>query len=227
MPIAPTIAVVVAAHNEERYIGRCLRSLLAQRIPREEYEVLVVDDASSDRTAYALGLFENEIRVLSNEAQSGLPGSLNRAIRSTRAQFVVRVDGDDYVNQDFLLFLRSFLNHNPHMDAAACDYLVVNDREEVLERRDCTQHPIACGIMFRAEQLIDIGLYDESFLRHEDLDLRIRFLQKYTITRVELPLYRYRRHESNMTNDREAMAKHYGRLTEKHSLSGAAGATKE
>jgi glycosyltransferase involved in cell wall biosynthesis len=214
----PTIAVVVAAHNQEKFIGRCIRSLLAQSFPRDDYEIIVTDDASNDRTAYALGLFEKEIRVLTNDVKSGLPGSLNLAIRSTPAQFVVRVDGDDYVNKDFLLFLHAFLNHNTYMDAAACDYLVVNDREETLERKNCIHDPIACGIMFRSQQLIDIGLYDESFQWHEDADLRIRFLEKYTISRVELPLYRYRRHDGNMTNDLGAMAEHYGRLKEKHGL---------
>jgi glycosyltransferase involved in cell wall biosynthesis len=218
MTSGPTIAVVVAAHNEEKYIGRCVRSLIAQSYPRDEYEIVVVDDASNDRTAFALGLFDNDIRVLTNLEKSGLPGSLNRAIRTTKAQFVVRVDGDDYVNRDFLLLLQAFLGHNRYMDAVACDYLVVNDREEVTDRRNCTEHPIACGIMFRTEQLIDMGLYDESFLCHEDLDLRIRFLQKHTISRVELPLYRYRRHEGNMTNDHGAMAEQLSRLKDKHNL---------
>ena len=214
----PLISVIVAAHNQEKYIGRCVRSLLAQSYPTADYEILIVDDGSTDRTAYALGLFGSEVRVLTNGEKSGLAVSLNRAIRNTTAQYVVRVDGDDYVNRDFLLFLQASLRHNSYMDAVACDYLVVNGREEVLERRSCIEHPIACGIMFRTEQLIDLGLYDESFLWHEDQDLRIRFLQQYTISRVELPLYRYRRHDANMTNQTEAMAEHYGRLKAKHKL---------
>lgn len=218
MTKSPAITVVVAAHNQEKYIGRCIRSLLAQSYPRDQYEILVIDDASTDRTAYALQMFEEDIRVLTNDEKTGLPGSLNKAIRSTRAQFVVRVDGDDYVNRDFLLFQHAFLAQNAYMDAVACDYLIVNDREEVLGRGDCLQDPIACGIMFRTEQLIHIGLYDESFLWHEDRDLRIRFLQRHSISRLELPLYRYRRHENNMTNQTEAMAMHYDRLKEKHGL---------
>jgi glycosyltransferase involved in cell wall biosynthesis len=214
----PSIAVVVAAHNQEKYIGRCIRSLLAQTLATADYEIIVVDDASTDRTAYALGLFELEIRVITNGKQSGLPASLNRAIESTGAQFVVRVDGDDYVNKDFLSFLHAFLSQNTYMDAAACDYLVMNNREEIMERCSCDERPIGCGIMFRKEHLIDIGLYDESFPWHEDQDLRIRFLQKYSISRVELPLYRYRRHDNNMTNDADAMAVHHDRLKAKHNL---------
>jgi glycosyltransferase involved in cell wall biosynthesis len=214
----PLIAVIVAAHNQERYIGRCLRSLVGQSFPRESFEIVVVNDGSTDRTAFALGLFDNEIRLLAHDNREGLPASLNHAIRSTTAQFVVRVDADDYVNRDFLLFLHAFLNQNTYMDAVACDYLVMNDREEIIERRNSADHPIACGILFRTEQLIDIGLYDESFLWHEDQDLRIRFLRRFTIHRLELPLYRYRKHELNMTHNTVEMERHYARLRAKHSL---------
>jgi hypothetical protein len=76
--------------------------------------------------------------------------------------------------------------------------------------------PIACGIMFRTDQLIDVGLYDESFLLHEDRDLRFRFLKKYDIHRVELPMYRYRRHDTNITNDGAADELHRRKMIEKH-----------
>lgn len=76
--------------------------------------------------------------------------------------------------------------------------------------------PIACGIMFRVEHVIDIGLYDEDFLSREDEDLRLRFLKKYQIERIKLPLYRYRKHENNMTNDPESMHYFQCLLNQKH-----------
>jgi hypothetical protein len=130
------------------------------------------------------------------------------------------VDSDDYVNANFLAILNMFLTNNHYMDAVACDYLEVDDREEILARKNCSDDPIACGIMFRTEQLVDIGLYDEDFLMCEERDLRIRFLTKYNIHRVELPLYRYRRHGNNMTNNIESMAQHMNHLAQKHGLSG-------
>jgi glycosyltransferase involved in cell wall biosynthesis len=210
------VSVIVAAHNEERYLGRCLRSLLAQRFERSRYDVIVIDDASTDRTSAVLATFGDSITVLRNETNLGLPASLNRAITSTHSKFIVRVDADDYVNSAFLDVMYMFLADNPQFDAAACDYLLVDDREEVISRRDAVKEPIACGIMFRTEQLIDIGLYDESFLRHEDRDLRLRFLDRYTIHHVPLPMYRYRRHDDNITNDTAEMAHHERRLHDKH-----------
>ena len=216
MSASTLVSVIVAAHNEERFIGRCLRSLVAQQFPRDKYDVIVVDDGSTDKTETILDTFADEVKILRNQENLGLPASLNKAITSTRSKFVVRVDADDYVNAAFLDVLYLFLAENPQFDAAACDYLLVDDREEVIGRRDAMKEPIACGIMFRTEQLIDIGLYDETFLRHEDRDLRVRFLDRYSIHHVPLPLYRYRRHEENITNDVEAMAHHERRLRDKH-----------
>jgi glycosyltransferase involved in cell wall biosynthesis len=190
--------------------------LLAQTFPRTKFDIIVVDDGSTDRTAAVLKTFGNDVKVLRNDENIGLPASLNRAISSTHSKFVVRVDADDYVNASFLEILYLFLAENAQMDAAACDYLLVDDREEVLARCDAMKEPIACGIMFRTEQLIDIGLYDESFLRHEDRDLRLRFLDRYAIHHVALPLYRYRRHDENITNDTAEMYRHEQRLREKH-----------
>ncbi|TGL16974.1 glycosyltransferase family 2 protein [Leptospira yanagawae] len=216
----PLVSVIVAVRNQEKYIGRCIRSILNQTYPREKFEVIVVNDASDDRTGFALELFEKEIRVFTNEKQLGLPGSLNKGIRNAYGQYIVRLDGDDYVNSEYINLLEKFLSNNHYMDAVACDYLLVDDNENVLKRGNFHEEPIGCGIMFRLEQLIEVGLYDDGFHSHEDKDLMIRFLKKYKVHRVELPLYRYRRHENNMTNDVRQMDEFYTALIKKHGMKG-------
>ena len=182
----------------------------------DAFEIIVVDDCSTDRTAFALELFKGEISLLRNDSRLGLPGTLNRAIRAARGKYIVRVDADDYVAHDYLYILQRFLEGNTYMDAIACDYLVVDDAENIIERVNCMERPIGCGIMFRSDHLIDIGLYDDALLMHEDRDLRLRFLEKYAIARLELPLYRYRRHNGNMTNDKTASETYERKLREKH-----------
>jgi len=216
----PKVSVIVAAYNEERFIGRCLRSLLHQTLPHDDYEIIVVNDGSTDQTGYALELFcdpkDSVVRVITNEVNLGLPASLNRGIHAAQAPFIVRVDSDDFVNANFLNILHFYLESNRHADAVACDYLLLDDAEEVLDRESCLEKPIACGIMFRKDHLIEIGLYDEEFRCHEERELRIRFEKKYSIHRLELPLYRYRRHENNITNNSEEMERHMNSLIEKH-----------
>ena len=212
----PLISVIVPIFNQEKYIGRCLRSLLQQTMPHDQYEIIVIDDASSDRTPYALELFHNAIYTIRNLTNLGLPASLNIGINASNAPYIVRVDSDDYVNINFLHSLYLFLKMNPDFDAVACDYWLFDENDKWLKRFNSIENPIGCGIIFRKEQLFEIGLYDENFRIHEEQDLRIRFEKKYTISRIPLPLYRYRRHQKNLTNDKESVDHHYRNLYEKH-----------
>jgi len=214
------VSVIVAVCNQERFIGRCLRSLLHQTVGHNTYEIIVVNDGSTDKTSYALDLFcdpaDSVVQVITNISNKGLPASLNLGITAARAPYIVRVDSDDFVNENFINFLQFYLESNPGVDAVSCDYQLLNDNEEVLEQCNCQEKPIACGIMFRKHQLIDIGLYDEDFRCNEEQELRIRFEQKYRIQRLELPLYRYRRHENNITNNHKEMDKYQRALIQKH-----------
>lgn len=216
MSDVPRVSVLITAHNVERYIGRCLRSVLDQSMRRHDYEIIVVNDASSDRTKFALEIFENDIILLNSTKKLGLPKSLNIGIQKARGRWIIRVDGDDYVNHELLNTLSLYLDMVPAIDAIACDYIMVDDTETPLGTFNCQKQPIACGIMFRTEQLIEIGLYDEKFKLREDEDLRIRFLKKYSIERIRLPLYRYRRHENNITNNKHQMEQYRRLLEAKH-----------
>ena len=211
----PVISVIVPVFNQEKYIGRCLRSLMNQNL-KEKYEIIVINDGSTDKTKYGLKLFEDEITLINNKKNFGLPYSLNVGIKKAKAPYIVRVDSDDYVNENYLNTLFMFLEQNLDIDAIACDYFLVDDKEKIIERKNCEIDPIACGIMFRTTQLVEIGMYDEDFLINEERDLRIRFLKKYKIKRVKLPLYRYRMHTNNMTKNKKKRDLHDRKLKKKH-----------
>ena len=217
------LSVIVSAFNQEKYIGRCLRSLLNQSLNRDEYEIIVINDGSFDKTAYALELFnspkEDLIKVITNKENLGLPTSLNKGINASKGKYIVRVDSDDFVNFNFLQFLSFYLETNPKSNAISCDYYLISEDEKVIERMESDKNPIACGILFRKETLIDIGLYDESFLYNEEVELRLRYLKKYSIKRLAIPLYRYRRHADNITNDKLKMEEYLKKIIEKHNIS--------
>ena len=84
MTRVPTVSVLVPVYNQERFIGRCLRSLLSQNYPREEFDIVVIDDGSTDRTPYALELFKDEIILVRNDQNLGLPTSLSNTVRRGR-----------------------------------------------------------------------------------------------------------------------------------------------
>jgi len=211
------VTVVVAVHDCEKYIGRCLRSLLDQSFPRRDMEIVVVDDGSTDNTRRVLDTFGDWIRVVRLEEQQGLPSACNAGIRAALSRYVVRVDADDYVHEDFVRLLYLYLSLNPHYDAVACDYYVVDERETIVTRKNAMTDPIACGVMFKKDDLIELGLYDEGFMVHEDRDLRLRFEAEYSkVIRLELPLYRYRRHDNNMTNQLDRAQKYLHMLEQRH-----------
>ena len=193
----PKISVIVPVYNQELYLGRCLRSLLSQSYPPNRYEIIVIDDGSIDKTAYALSQFGDSICVLRNEENQGLPYSLNRGLKVAEGEFIVRVDADDYVNKDFLNFMSSWLHFNTTYAAVGCDYFLIDKYENVIERRSASSDPIACGIMFNREVFDVLGGYNEEFLLHEDLEFRERFERRFHLGFLEIPLYRYRRHERN------------------------------
>ena len=102
----PVVTVVIAAYNQEKYIGRCIRSVLNQKFDLP-YEIIVVNDGSIDKTKYALELFKEEIVIINKKKNLGLPHSLNLAIKKAKSAYIVRVDSDDYVNENYLNVLYS------------------------------------------------------------------------------------------------------------------------
>ena len=209
----PLISVIIPVYNQEKWIIRCIRSLLNQKnITRQQFELIIINDGSTDRTNFALNGYMNEITIIKNKQKTNLPSALNQGIKKSNSKYIVRVDGDDYVNENYLYLLMEFLEQNKYMDAIACDYFIVNDNEEILSRKNCFNNPIGCGIMFKTSDLLDIGLYDENFNLCEEEELKIRFEQKYKIYRLELPLYRYRKHEDNITNNKKDVLRFKRRL---------------
>ena len=204
----PLVTILVTNHNYGLYISRCLRSLLSQKIDQKFYEIIIIDDASTDKSNLIIDNFigidlKDHIVCIKNKKKIGLPASLNLGIKKVRTPFFVRVDADDFVNENFLDYLINFIQLNKYMDAVAVDYYLVSNNEVVKERVNCLERPIGCGIIFRTDQIIQLGMYDKNFLLHEDKDLMNRFLKKYKVFRLELPLYRYRRHTKNITKNKK------------------------
>ena len=108
----PLVCVVVAVYNQERFIGRCLRSLLHQTFSHDKYEIIVVDDGSTDKTPYALKLFcdpkNSVVRIITNKSNLGLPASLNLAINASKSEYLVRVDSNKLKELVFMMRISDY-----------------------------------------------------------------------------------------------------------------------
>jgi len=213
----PDISVIICSYNHGKWIERCLRSLLHQEfINQEEYEIILVDDKSTDYTKKVLKNFKNEnLRFFENKKNLGLPNSINKAIKMSIGRYVVRVDSDDYVARNFLYLSRLFLNLNREYQAVAVDYSKVDNNEVFISKNNCMEEQIACGITFRKECLFDIGLYNPKFKMREGHELRKRFEKKHLIGHLNLPLYKYRFHENNRTKNLKKIKYYEKKLNKK------------
>lgn len=95
----PVVSVIIPVHNGERYLRECLDSVLAQTLA--QLEVIVVDDASTDRTASILKRIlsdEPRLRVITRSASTGVSGARNAGLAEASGQYVAFVDADDVIS---------------------------------------------------------------------------------------------------------------------------------
>lgn len=204
------ISVIIPVYNSEEWIGRCLRSLLDQSLDKELYEIIVVNDGSQDNSLNIIKKFEENIILINRNQNKGLPYSLNEGISNANGQFIIRVDSDDYVNHEYLKIPFLYLTLNNDIDAVSLDYYEVDERENIISRKNAALDPIGCGIMFRHEQLVKVGLYNPEQKLHEEKELMHRFSAKYSVYNIPLPLYRYRQRIESISNNKKLIEK-YGK----------------
>lgn len=211
------VSLIITTYNYANYVERAIRSAMDQSLAKDQYEVIVVNDASTDHTTAILENYTDQVRIYNLTENLGLAGARNFGIKKATGQFIVFLDADDYIHRDLLRVQRLFLEENNALDAVSADYYLVDERGKHLQHMNAQEHPIACGIMFRKDFLYNIGLYDEDFRAREEEDLRIRWSASYNIYNLIVPLYRYRMHDSNLTKDSAAMQEHLQKLQNKHS----------
>ncbi len=205
------ISIIICSYKHEKWIERCLRSVLNQKlIKKENFEIILVDDCSKDKTKNIIEQYKHfkNLKIIINKKNFGLPKSINIAIKKSSGRYLMRVDSDDYIQRYCLFLMKFFLDYNRHYQAVNCDYVKVSQNEEFIKRYNAKKNQIACGVMFRRECLFDLGLYDENFKMKEGHDLLNRFLKKYKLGHLEMPLYKYRNHEKNRTKNKIILKKY-------------------
>ena len=196
------ISVIVTNYNYGHYIGRCLRSLLSQSINREYYEIIVVDDASTDSSHKIYESFNSEIKTIKIAENVGLAQASNIGIRSALGRYFVRVDADDYVHPNFLeILLVGFDLFGNEFEAISCDYLRVKQNGELIDFCSQVKNPIACGVAFKIDAFEFLGQYDETLKINEDSEFMQRFHKaNFRCYYINVPLYRYVQHGLSLSN---------------------------
>ena len=115
---APFLSIIIPVYNVDRFLGECLDSCLRQDLDKKLYEIVCVDDGSTDDSgklldAYA-GKYENVVAV--HQKNGGVSVARNRGIDEASGEYYWFVDPDDFIQDDFLGLLFDTVRANDHPD---------------------------------------------------------------------------------------------------------------
>jgi glycosyltransferase involved in cell wall biosynthesis len=201
----PSVSIVLSVHNEERFLGECLESVLAQT--GVSFEVIAIDDGSTDGSRAVLDAYsarDPRLRVV-HQPSAGLTRALIRGCAMARGRFIARQDADDIAFPGRLARLAEELDAHPQVVLVASASVMFGPRGELLSswaaaggqsERDTSAHG---SWMFRRDAYELVGGYRLHFRAAQDVDLRLRF-ERYGEVRV-LPdvLYAWRIHEGQIS----------------------------
>jgi glycosyltransferase involved in cell wall biosynthesis len=206
--------LVIANYNREKFIDRAIRSCTGQLIFRTNYEIIVIDDASTDDSMKIIQEFKDELIIIKNKVNKGVGYASNVALQKSTGKYWMRVDSDDFINQYACSIMTSILEENNDIDFVYCDHYRVDmhgiKEEKVRLNSDDALYNHGAGVMFRTKILIEVGGYDEMLRNCEDYDLLLRLKKRgFKGYYLPVPLYRYYIHGNNITlnNERETYKK--------------------
>ena len=193
----------------QNILDQSIQSVLAQSY--KNYELIIVDDGSTDNSKKIIEKYRKlkSVRIFFQK-NSGLIKSANFAIRASRGNFVIILDADDYLDRNALLVLLNEIKKSKNCALVYPDYYLVNQQGEIssmIQNIDIKKFPTlksppngACCLI-RKECIEEVGLYDQAFDRQDGIDLFYKIISKYDLANVNLPLFYYRQHSSNLTKD--------------------------
>ncbi len=203
----PKVSIIMTTFNEQNHIKLSIQSILSQTY--KNYELIIVDDASTDKTCNIikkLSKEDNRIILIENKENVGFCKSLNIAIEKSKGEYIARADGDDVCLPFRLEKEVQFLDRNPDITVVGSSYFVFDDNgiwgyvdatedytiESALKRVP-TYHPT---VMMRRKELFSIGCYTiwtKKIRCSEDFDLWLKFLTAgYKIQNLKIPTIKYR-----------------------------------
>ena len=212
----PRISIVIPTYNSESFLSKTIESALAQTF--KDFELIVVDDCSKDKTPQIIRSFEQKdprIRGLFLHENSGSPARPNNiAFRQCQGEFIAFLAHDDIwlpekLEKQLLLFSK-----NESLDFVGCDTIVIQNDQKLLKKiawqNDSARLmlieniiPYPSSIVVRQKTLNQLGGMDEQLKTMDDWDLWIRaLLQGCKFGFVNEPLLKYTIHGENLSRQK-------------------------
>lgn len=208
------ISFVITSYNYEMFLEKCIYSCLDQSSSALNFEIIIVDDGSTDNTSSILKKIHYEnvhIYFLKNQ---GVERASNFGFNKCSGKYVVRIDADDYLDKDFLKNIEPFLKINNHFFYFNYKQVDINgallkkvklppfNKDEIFCRGDF----LASGTIYPKTLIEKFGYYDVSYKNSglENFDLILKLI-KNNIKGLHINKYSfyYRRHTKNLSNLRK------------------------
>ena len=218
--IEDLVSVIIPAYNRAAYIGEAIDSILAQTWPH--YEILVVDDGSTDNTWAILKQYEAEgkIRLFSHpgHVNRGQAASINLGLRHMRGEYVLVLDSDDYVMPEKLEKQVAYLKAHPDVGLVYSNGYFVKADGEILWPYHAKDHQdpgdpnavlLDCYMALPVNALVrrsvydQVGEFEESFRAAQDHDMLIRMAEVTRFGYIPDFLFCYRRHGDSISAKRQ------------------------
>lgn len=212
------VSFAITCRNLDAYIGECIESVLCQRAT-DDYEVIVVDDASTDTSDKVIRSFQDpRIRYLRHTNRLGEVFSVNEAFAAARGMYVVRVDGDDRLRPDFLQRTLPILERFPEVGLVYGDCARIDANGEVIQDpwQGLRTRAVHGNREFKGDEYLTLveenvvsatSLMRRSALQHalpipsdfnnSDWYVNLRIARQYELCYVAATLFDYRIHGKN------------------------------
>ena len=202
MPRLPRVSVIIPVFNLAPYVAETLDSLFRQTYG--DFEAIVVNDGSTDRTEEALEPFRGRI-VYRRQENRGVMAARNAGLRAARGELIALLDGDDLWMPDCLRTLVGMLDADsgadvafpnavffgsPRFDGRLHQEVFAVNQPITFDRLLRRETHVFGSLVFRRRVLTEIGEFDESLAGQgaEDYDLWLRIASRFEIGFIDEPL---------------------------------------
>ena len=129
----PAVSVVIPVYNSEKYVEKCIQSVMAQTLP--DLEIIIINDGSTDESGRILReLTQKDSRiVLLEQANQGVAAVRNQGVEKATGKYITFVDGDDYLQEDYIELMYN-LAEKETLDMVICGLTYVDEGGKELNR---------------------------------------------------------------------------------------------
>jgi len=196
------VSIVIPAYNAQKTIKKAINSALRQNFLKKDFEIIVVNDGSTDKTLEILKSYGKQIKII-NQKNQGAVKAANKGFKKARGKYVVKLDADDYFKPNILREMVVILEKKLKIDFVYCDYYERTERGRIkLISTKNIFNTLAGGVMFKKSKLAKEGFYKEN-IKFPEYDLLLKVQGKWQGWRIIKPLFFYNRRKKSLTGKKE------------------------